>query len=68
MQNLKSTLFAAALLIAGAILVGFSLLADSTLIFLGFGCMLVGVLLPFSGAIANYFRSFSAENDERDKK
>jgi hypothetical protein len=68
MKLLSLCILAAAFLIAGAILVGCSLLADSTMIFAGFACMLLGCLLPFAERIASYFRSFSANGDEKDRK
>ncbi len=68
MADIKTSIFAAALLIAGALLAGFSLLADSMLILVGFGCMLLGILLPFSKPIASYFRSFTEYPDKKTKK
>lgn len=68
MKQLKLCILAAAALISGAILVGCSLLADSSLIFLGFACMLIGCLLPFSESIAAYFRSFLTNSDSKDQK
>ena len=55
-----NTVFASALLIAGAILAGFSLLAASDYgVILGFGIMLVGVLTKLGKWLVDYLAIFS---------
>ena len=68
MKLLSLCILAAAFLIAGAILVGCALLADSTMIFAGFACMLLGCLLPFGKRITAYARSFFANSNEKDQR
>jgi len=67
MKQLKLCILAVGFLISGAILVGCSLLADSSLIFLGFACLLIGCILPFAKAVSAYFRSFltGSDNDKQ---
>ena len=55
---MKNTLFFSALLIAGAILAGFSLLTASGLVWVGLGCMLISFVWYFSTPIAKYFATF----------
>ena len=69
MKQLKLCILAAAFLIAGAILAGCSLLADSSLIFFfGFACMLIGCLLPFTKSIAAYLQGFFSDSNASDRK
>ena len=66
-----STIFASALLIAGAILAGFSLLAASDYgAILGFGIMLVGVLtkLNVGKLLVDYLASFSGSDRSKESK
>ena len=66
-----STIFASALLIAGAILAGFSLLAASDYgAILGFGIMLVGVLtkLNVGKLLVDYLASFSEGDRSKESK
>ena len=64
---MKSSIFASALLIAGAIITGFSLLADSELIFLGFGCMLASFPVLLWEPLAKYFATFYPKDEENKK-
>ena len=66
-----STIFASALLIAGAILAGFSLLAASDYgVILGFGIMLVGVLTKLNVGkwLVDYLASFSEGDRSKESR